>query len=440
MTEQQPSDTDPTQTQRIVARQLVPGRGAPVADAVVVLDGGSITYAGPAADAPDTPNAVVTTCDTVMPGMWDAHVHLMGVPDLELSKVATHRVEPAMLRVAADASRALRMGFTSLREVGGHGVHVEAVRREGLVRAPRVYSSNAILSTTGGHGDLHDLPLDLVERFGADGGLLAIADGIPEVLKAVRRQLRLDAKLIKVCASGGVLSEVDHPMHQQFSGEELKAIVEEATRAERIVAAHCHGEAGIEAAIEAGVHTIEHGTYLTEDTAAAMVEREMVLVPTRTIVDTLFHGESAGAGGASPRMMEKGRAITARHEQAIGIAMAAGVTIASGTDLGLSVVGHPLAFGGNARELELLVELGMTSLQAIDAATATGPATLGPQAPRSGQLVEGYDADVLALSADPVADISVLRDPASIVGVWLAGERVVAARDGVPELTPMPLR
>ncbi|MFT4745460.1 MAG: imidazolonepropionase-like amidohydrolase, partial [Nitriliruptoraceae bacterium] len=236
-----------TRTQRIQARQLIPGRGAPITDGVVVLDGETITYAGPATGAPDTPHADVTVCDTVMPGMWDAHVHLMGVADLRLDRVATHRSEPAMLRVASDAGKALRMGFTSLREVGGRGVHVELVRREGLVRAPRVYSSNAILSTTAGHGDLHDLPLEMVERFGAEGGLLQIADGVPEVLKAVRRQLRLDAKLIKICASGGVLSEVDHPLHQQFSGEELRAIVEEAARAERIVAAHCHGEAGIEA-------------------------------------------------------------------------------------------------------------------------------------------------------------------------------------------------
>lgn len=429
-----------TRTQRIQARQLIPGRGAPITDGVVVLDGETITYAGPATGAPDTPHADVTVCDTVMPGMWDAHVHLMGVADLRLDRVATHRSEPAMLRVASDAGKALRMGFTSLREVGGRGVHVELVRREGLVRAPRVYSSNAILSTTAGHGDLHDLPLEMVERFGAEGGLLQIADGVPEVLKAVRRQLRLDAKLIKICASGGVLSEVDHPLHQQFSGEELRAIVEEAARAERIVAAHCHGEAGIEAAIEAGVHTIEHGTYLTADTAAAMVERDMVLVPTRTIVDTLFHGSSAGEGGATDRMMAKGRAITARHQHAIEIAIAAGVTIAAGTDLGISATGHPLQFGGNARELELLVELGMTPLQAIESATATGPLTLGPQAPISGQLIAGHDADVLALTTDPLRDVATLRDPASILGVWLAGERAVTSRDGIPELAPLPLR
>jgi imidazolonepropionase-like amidohydrolase len=111
-------------TQRIRAWQLIPGRGAPITDTVVLLEGETITYAGAAIGAPETPHADVTACDTVMPGMWDAHVHLMGVADLQLDRVATHRSEPAMLRVASDAGKALRMGFTSLCEVGGRGVHV----------------------------------------------------------------------------------------------------------------------------------------------------------------------------------------------------------------------------------------------------------------------------------------------------------------------------
>ena len=428
--------------QRIVARQLLTGRGDAIDHATVVIEDGRITYAGPSPQAPETKGADVIGCDTVMPGLWDCHVHAFGIQDLQVDKVVTGRLEPQVLRAARDAQAALRMGVTSVREVGGLGVHIERVRQEGLVRSPRFYAANAILSTTGGHGDAHDVPLDWVEQFGDGGGMLQICDGVPEAIKAVRRQLRLDAKVIKVCASGGVLSEVDHPIHQQFRHDELRAIVEEAAMAERVVAAHCHGAPGIEAAIEAGVHTIEHGSYLDEDLARGMIEHDMVLVPTRTIVDALVSSlftEDGGGNGASPRMQEKGRMIADRHWRAMEIAIDAGVMIASGTDIGPSAPGHPVGWGRHARELELLVEAGMTELQAIEAATAMGPVTLGPQAPDAGMLLEGWEADVLALSQDPVADISVLQDPASIVGVWQAGERVVTGRAGVPELEQLPL-
>lgn len=434
------SDLD-APVQRIVADQLLIGRGDPVHDATVVIEDGHIAYAGASHDAPDTPGADVVECTTVMPGMWDAHVHAIGLPDLDLDRTVTRRREPQVLRAARDVGAALRMGFTTMREVGGFGVHLERVRREGLLHAPRTYAANAILSTTGGHGDIHDVPLDWVEQFGHDGGMLHVCDGVPEALKAVRTQLRMDAKVIKVCASGGVLSEVDHPIHQQFRHDELRAIVEEAAMADRVVAAHCHGAPGIEAAIEAGVHTIEHGSYLTEDLAAGMLENDMVLVPTRTVVDALVnHVFADGAtGGATPRMVDKAHMIADRHARALGIAIDAGVTIAVGTDIGPSALGHPVSWGRNAKELELLVEAGMTELQAIEAATATGPTTLGLQAPMAGELREDWEADVLALATDPVADITVLQDPASIIGVWQGGTRVVTGRNGIPELAPLPL-
>jgi imidazolonepropionase-like amidohydrolase len=216
-----------------------------------------------------------------------------------------------------------------------------------------------------------------------------------------------------------VLSEVDHPVHQQFTVAELRAVVEVAGLAERVVAAHCHGKPGMLAALAAGVHTIEHGTFLDEETAAAMRESGAILVSTRTIVRDVLDGGSAPAYAVA-----KLEAMADRHAAAIELARDAGVTVAMGTDLAISGAGLPVSWGRHGRELPLLAECGFTPLEAIEAATATGPATLGPQAPHSGQLRAGFDADVLVLDADPLADLDVLADPAHVTGVWKAGRRV----------------
>jgi imidazolonepropionase-like amidohydrolase len=405
--------------QRIEAGLLIPGRGEPVRDGVVVLDGATIAYAGPAATAPETSGATVTSTPTVLPGLWDSHVHLLGVRTLDLARMPG---EPAPLRAAragADLRSALDAGVTSVREVGGLGVYLARVVAEGTVEGPAIYAAGAILSTTGGHGDLHSLPLSWVTDIAAQGGELRLCDGPAECARAAREQLRRDAKLIKVCASGGVLSEVDHPVHQQFTLDELRAIVEVAGLADRVVAAHCHGKPGMMAALEAGVRTIEHGTFLDDEVCAAMRETGAILVTTRTIVRDIL--ETRAAPDFAVAKLE---AMADRHAAAIALAHERGVTIASGTDIALTGAGLPASWGRNGRELPLLAEVGLSPLEVIEAATATGPATLGPQAPRSGQLREGYDADVITVDGDPLADISVLADPDRITGVWRAGRRV----------------
>ncbi|HZO16130.1 MAG TPA: amidohydrolase family protein, partial [Polyangiaceae bacterium] len=250
---------------RIDAGLMIVGRGEPVRHACVLIAEDRIAYAGPAAGAPSVDAAHTHKTKVVMPGMWDCHVHLMGLKDVSLSSMLGLRLPLAAARCTADLSAALDAGFTSVREVGGLGAQMARAVDEGTLRAPRIYAAGAILSQTGGHGDVHGFPLSCVTDFTERGGYLHLCDGVPECLKAVRTQLRLGARLIKICASGGVLSEVDHPVHQQFSDEELAAIVGEAARAERIVAAHCHGKPGIMAALRAGARTIEHGTYLDEE-------------------------------------------------------------------------------------------------------------------------------------------------------------------------------
>jgi imidazolonepropionase-like amidohydrolase len=405
---------------RIEADLIIPGHGAPIRDGVVLLDGPLISYAGPAAVAPQEPGAAVTRAVAVMPGMWECHGHLMGTRTFDLGRLP---LEPEALRAARctrDLRAALDAGITSVRDVGGLGVHLARAVAEGTVPGPTIYGAGAILSTTGGHGDLHAFPLDWIEDYARRAGQLRLADGPDECAKAVREQLRRNARLIKVCASGGVLSELDDPIHQQFTLAELRAIVEVAGLADRVVAAHCHGKPGIMAALRAGVRTIEHGTYLDDECCDAMRECGAILVPTRTIIEEML----ANSAAVPDYAMAKLELIADVHAQAVARAYEHGVTIAMGTDIALSGSGLPNAWGQNGSEPGYLVKLGMTPLEAIEAATATGPLTLGPQAPRSGRLAEGYDADVITLDADPLADIGVLADPGHVTAVWTGGRQV----------------
>jgi imidazolonepropionase-like amidohydrolase len=406
--------------ERITAELLIPGSGDPVRDGVVVLDGAQIGYAGPALGAPDTPGAVEHRAVTVLPGLWDCHGHFLGQRTFDLGQLPLEPVALRAARSARDLRAALDAGVTSVREVGGLGVHLARAVAEGVLDGPAVYASGAVLSTTGGHGDLHAYPLPLLDDFIRLSGELRLADGPDECARAVREQLRSNARLIKVCASGGVLSEVDHPVHQQFTAAELRMIVEIAGLAERVVAAHCHGKPGIIAALEAGVRTIEHGTYLDEECCAAMRETGAILVPTRTIIEDMLTHLDAVPDYAAAKL----QAIAAIHAEAMTLAISSGVTVAMGTDIGLTGPDRPNAWGQNGSELPHLVALGMTPLQAIEAATATAPLTLGPQAPRSGRLAAGYDADVITLDADPLADIGVIADPGRVTGVWTGGRRV----------------
>ena len=253
--------------------------------------------------------------------------------------------------------------------------------------------------------------------------LTSLKKQIDDTRKLVEAGLRPGAEgaaVIKVCASGGVLSEVDHPVHQQFTDAELRTIVEVAGLADRVVAAHCHGKPGIMAALRAGVATIEHGTYLDEEACDAMRETGAILVPTRTIIENIL----AHLDKVPPYAAAKLTAVADIHADMVRMAIECGVTIAMGTDLGLTGLDLPGAWGTNGTELQHLVALGMTPHQAIEAATATAPRTLGPQAPRSGLLAEGYDADLITVDGDPLADISLLAEPDRITAVWVGGRQV----------------
>lgn len=402
---------------RIEATRLIPGREDVIDGGVVLFDDTGITFAGSSEDAPDTPDAEVVKTDTVMPGMWECHGHFIGIYTANIPEAFTTRTQLSSMRVTKDAGAALQAGFTSVREMGGLGTFLDRAVEEGAVTGPNIYASGGMLSMTAGHGDYHSVDIDLARQLHADTwGEDNIVDGPDECRAGVRRMLRLGAKVIKVHASGGVLSELDDPHLPQFSKAELEAIVDEAARMERVVGAHCHGKRGIMAALDAGIKTIEHGTFLDEEAASAMVETGAILIPTRFIVDLLVReGE---AHGMPEYAKEKIQMTAEAHADGMALAIEKGVKIALGTDIWATGV-----WGRNAEELPLMVDCGMTPLQAIETATANAPATLGPQAPNAGQLKDGMDADVICVSGDPSSDVAVLADPENVTHVFKGGVR-----------------
>jgi imidazolonepropionase-like amidohydrolase len=409
---------------RIDAALVIPGVGDPIRDATVLIDDAVIAYVGPSArapvltaGAPERGDAGTTHVGVLMPGFWDSHAHFLGLPQADLASYSKTTTAQAAARATVDLGTALSAGFTSVRELGGLGLQINPAIDDGTVLGPRVYGAGAILSPTGGHGDIHSLPVDWMgDPAFAGHDVFALADGIPACLRAVRLQLRQGAKVIKVCASGGVLSELDHPLHQQFSEEELRAIVEEAGRADRVVAAHCHGKAGIVAALRAGARTIEHGTYLDREAIDLMLERDAILVPTRFVIE----GFLTMRDQLPVHAFDKLARIADRHAEAVTLAIEAGITIAAGSDWSVSGPGGE----ERSREAVYLMNLGLTPLAAVAAITANGPLTVGPQARASGQLEPGYDADMIALDRDPLTDRSAWGDPRRVAQVWKAGRPV----------------
>lgn len=251
---------------------------------------------------------------------------------------------------------------------------------------------------------------------------LLLADGIDECRKAVRLNLRRGAKVIKVFTSGGVTSRDDNPMYQQFSDEELMVIVQEATRMGMICCAHAVGKAGIMAAIRTGFKVIEHDSYGDEEVFEAMKKNDVMLVATITPVESI----SKNKDKYPPPMYKKAMRMVEKHKAAYKSAVKAGVKCALGSDL-FGGIGTVLSPGLNGNEVALAVTVGgMTALKAIEAATANGPNTIGPQAPTSGQIKAGYDADLLGLNESPLDDMELFRKPKNIKFIWKGGRLVKA--------------
>ncbi|HET7748204.1 MAG TPA: amidohydrolase family protein [Terriglobales bacterium] len=381
------------------ARLLHVRSGRTLTDQFIVIENERIVSITPAAQAKVPPGAqrIELPDLTVMPGLIDAHTHLtmdayhFGYSSLSIS------VPRSALIGAHSARVTLEAGFTTVRNVGAAGYADVALRdaiNEGDVPGPRMLVSGPALSITGGHCDNNLLPYDYHRQ--SDG----VADGVEAVQHKVREVIKYGADVVKVCATGGVLSKGDNPQAAQYTLEEMKAIVADAHRLGRKVAAHAHGAQGILWATEAGVDSIEHGSYIDDAGIAAMKQRGTYLVPTLYLGDWFL--QNAEQLHVPDFLLVKAREVMPAAREHIAHAFASGVKVAFGTDA--AVYPHGL----NAHEFAVMVKLGLTPLQAIQAATINAADLLG-WSDRVGSLEPGHYADLIAVEGDPLKDVTTLE-------------------------------
>ena len=390
-------------------------------DSVLAVEGSNIVFLGReeelAKDKRDKARVISFEGCTLMPGLIDAHVHFWGARTVDYLHRALVPDQLNMIRAVKDAEALIEAGFTTVREAGGNkSIHLRTAIEEGTIKGPRILSAHRVICITGGHYDLHFLPLDHVKKM---RGNFRLADGVDDCRKAVREQLREGADFIKICTTGGIMSQRGRPEAVQFSPDELSAIVEESHNHGMRVACHAYSRDGIINALAAGVDSIEHGTFLDETTSDEMVERGIFLVPTLSIMHKIA---TEGAGyGMSSWALKKGAEINTVAARAFDLARKKGVLIASGTDFSGA---PPMRHGENALELKLMVQAGMSTADAISSATQVAAAAIG-LGEWTGTLEKGKWADILIVDGDPLEDISVLEEKSRIKMVIKGGHTIV---------------
>lgn len=405
-----PSPSDSPDVLVIRNARMLDGTGAePVEGVSVLIEGGVITKVG---DVPGRSDAeeIDLQGKTLLPGFIDAHVHLTFTPPPNFAQgmvddIRNHDADRALGGVA-NAWATLSAGFTTVRNVGGTFAD-RALRDaivDGTVPGPRMLVANHAITISGGHcDDTNTLHPDVMPD--AQDYRAGVADGVDEVRKAVRYQIKHGADVIKVCATGGVMSQGDAVGSPQLDSAELAMAVEEAVRADKRVAAHAHGNLGIREAIEAGVHSIEHGSILDEPTIRMMKSRGTYLVPTLSAAEHVVR--AADRGKLSEESAAKAREIAPKMRSSFGLAYSRGVKIALGSDAGV------FAHGKNGHEFTLMVEEGMTPRDAIVAGTSSAADLLGLT--NVGRIVEGAAADLVVVEGDPLADIKTVESPLIVI-------------------------
>jgi imidazolonepropionase-like amidohydrolase len=384
--------------------RLIDGTGTVLDRATVVVRGSQIVAAGPSRTVTIPKGA--TRIDgrglTVIPGLIDCHVHLClgGEPDV-VAAVESEQPFYTLLKSSKHAHATVEAGFTTVRDVGSRDHSIFALKQAieaGVIPGPRIVGAGLAICMIGGHA-----------RF-----IGQEVQGVEQVRQAVAAQVGAGAGVIKVIASGGVLTPGTSPDEAQMTPEELQAAVDEARRAGRKVAAHAHGASGMKNAIQAGVHSIEHAT-LMDDEAATLFDRHGVyMVPTLSALATT--AACRRGCGIPDSALDKAKAMTKRHQASFRLAHRRGIPIAMGTDAGTPFNFH----GDNAQELERMVALGMTPMEAIVTSTSAGARLIGIQ-DRIGTIARGKEADLVLFEGNVLTHIDWLRDKRRIVGVMKAG-------------------
>ena len=399
---------------------LIDGNGgSPLPDAAVLIKGNRI-YATGRASTLSLPNETINEIDAnggfILPGFIDTHVHLM----LEGFNLARDMMTPFSLRFYKSVEtmrRTLEAGITTVRDAGGADAGLKQAVETGVVPGPRMQISIAVLTITGGH-------VDFWMRSGNEFHLLppypgfpdGKCDGIDGVRLKVREVLRAGAEVVKICSTGGVMSPTDHPDFTQFSPQELDVIVREAAYRRGIkVMAHAQGVEGIKNAVRAGVHSIEHGIYLDDEAIELMLKHGTFLVP--TLLAPLSVLEIGEKGGMAEHQIRKAQEVMEAHSESVSKAHQAGVKIAMGTDAGV------MAHGTNLRELGLMVNIGMTPMEAIVATTKTASACLDWE-DQVGTIEAGKLADIVITKTNPLQDIRSLENQENILVVMKEGKIV----------------
>ena len=387
--------------------RLIDGTGHTIERATILIRGSKIVAAG-SSRTTTIPKGVTRLNGrglTVIPGLIDCHVHLClgGEPDV-VATVESESPSMTLLKSARHARQTVESGFTTIRDVGSrdHSIFVlKAAIEAGILPGPRIVGAGLAICMIGGHA-----------RF-----IGQEVEGVEQVQRAVDAQLAAGAGVIKVIASGGVLTPGTSPDQAQMTMDELTAAVATARRAQKKVAAHAHGATGMKNAIRAGVHSIEHATLLDDEAGELMKQHGVYMVPTLSALSTTAAGRPGCGIPASA--LDKARAMTKRHQASFKKAHQSGLCIAMGTDAGTPFNYH----GENAQELERMVAFGMNPMEAILASTAAAARLIGIH-DTVGTLTRGRQADLVILDGNPLKQIEILRDRSKIMGVMQAGKFV----------------
>ena len=396
---------------------LIDGTGAdPISDGAVLIEVDRIQAVGSLSDinVPDDAERIDAGGGTILPGLIDAHVHMM----FEIADMQTMITRPFsynFYKATTHMRKTIAAGITTVRDAGGSDLGTKRAIEDGIVVGPRMQISITVLGITGGHTD-GLMPSGMNYRLFPEypGNPNGICDGVDEVRKKVREVLRAGAEVIKVCSTGGVLSPTDHPEFTQFTPEELDAIVQEgAYRLGVKVMAHAQGAEGVKNAVRAGIHSIEHGIFLDDEAIELMLENGTFLVP--TLLAPLSVVEIGEATGSMPEYgLRKAKETIDIHKESIARAYKAGVKIAMGTDAGV------MPHGTNLRELCLMQEVGMSPMEILVATTQTAAECLGWD-DQLGTLEAGKWADVTVTRTDPLTDLGSLEDNDNISVVVKGG-------------------